>query len=565
MLRTSLFLISLLLSSVFCLENINEEFEEHLSIKSLRDGRVTSSFSFTTLLRDAIPRDPRTLAFDDDISQHYTLFPLSLGQILRQYAITELHLTLNAGKWNYDTWGYPDEPDVGVGAELRAWMAGDSISSIDERWQGVRNALAGLFCASLGSLDEQRTTSPRLSFPPEGALPDWGLPHELRHASHASEHVCTENLTPFLKLLPCKSLSGLATLLNPHRIFDADWHGIGLHVLWRPEGVEVRLNVQLVSDPLRISAQGKQDWSFHSLFDRKVEKACPVASSTRVSVELPNSGVYRVYPEPQEIKDGKAYYNLKNNNEAWNIGTMWPTDFEYRICHAALSPPDPALVPFSVTRNLLGPTQDRGELSIVLTNNQQDTLQLLYLETMPWIVQFYLHTIRVHSDNVPRDDLVSNISYVLPVPHARPATFESVLTLPGRSTLTFSMDVAKAFLRYTEHPPDAQRGWDLPPAIFTPLNQSLNEPMSLGSRVYTPSLLVDLATPDFSMPYNVIIFTCSVMAFIFGSVFNVLTRKFIVVRLDPPRNQSASRAEKRLENTDSDTSNELNTSKSGVH
>ena len=63
-----------------------------------------------------------------------------------------------------------------------------TILSIDERWQGLRNALAGLFCASLGSLDEQRTTSPHLSFPPEGLLPDWdGLPHEIRHASHASQ------------------------------------------------------------------------------------------------------------------------------------------------------------------------------------------------------------------------------------------------------------------------------------------------------------------------------------------------------------------------------------------
>lgn len=129
------------------------------------------------------------------------------------------------------------------------------------------------------------------------------------------------------------------------------------------------------------------------------------------------------------------------------------------------------------------------------------------------------------------DNLVSNITYVLPVPHARPATFESVLTLPGHSTLTFTMDVAKTFLRYTEHPPDAQRGWDLPPAVFTPILQSQNRSTNYIGRLYTPSLLVDLATPDFSMPYNVIIFTCSVVAFIFGSVFNVLTRKFVVVRL----------------------------------
>ncbi|KAJ4485920.1 Gpi16 subunit GPI transamidase component [Lentinula aciculospora] len=556
MLRTSLFLILLLLSSVFCLEDIKEEFKESLSIKSLRDGRVASSFSFKTLLRDAIPRDPQTLAFDDDDSQHYTLFPLTLGQILRQYAITELHLTLNAGKWDYDSWGYPDETGVGVGAELRAWMAGGSISSIDDRWQGVRNALAGLFCASLGSLNEQRTTSPRLSFPPEGALPDWGLPHELRHASHASEHVCTENLTPFLKLLPCKSLSGLAMLLNPHRIFDADWHGIGLHVLWRPEGVEVRLNVQLVSDPLRISGQKKQDWSFHSLFDRRVEKACPVAKFSRVSVDLPSSGLYRVYPEPMEVIEGKAYYDLKNNHEVWDIGTMWPADFEY-----PLSKLNPTLVPFSVRRNLLGSTQDRGQLSIVVTNNQQDTLQLLYLETMPWIIQFYLHTIRVHSDDVPRDDLISNMSYVLPVPHARPATFESVLTLPGRSSLTFTMDVAKAFLRYTEHPPDAQRGWDLLPAIFTPLTEFPNGSINLGRRVYTPSLLVDLATPDFSMPYNVIIFTCSVVAFIFGSVFNALTRKFIIVRLEPQKQTENSVGK----NIDANKSNKPDASESEAH
>ena len=97
------------------------------------------------------------------------------------------------------------------------------------------------------------------------------------------------------------------------------------------------------------------------------------------------------------------------------------------------------------------------------------------------------------------------------------------------------MDITKAFLRYTEHPPDAQRGWDLPPAIIVPVrlmdNGSDSNP-PIDGRIYTCALLVDLATPDFSMPYNVIIFTCSLVAFIFGSVFNLLTRKFVVVRFD---------------------------------
>ena len=89
------------------------------------------------------------------------------------------------------------------------------------------------------------------------------------------------------------------------------------------------------------------DWSFHSLFDRKVERACSVAKSSRVCVELPSSGVYRVFPEPQEIRGRNAFYDLKDGaylvafsrlrvliqiqgSEAWDIGTMWPTDFEYR-------------------------------------------------------------------------------------------------------------------------------------------------------------------------------------------------------------------------------------------
>ena len=54
--------------------------------------------------------------------QHYTVFPLALGQILREHAVSELHLTLNAGNRNYDRWGYPEEKGVGTGAELWVWM-----------------------------------------------------------------------------------------------------------------------------------------------------------------------------------------------------------------------------------------------------------------------------------------------------------------------------------------------------------------------------------------------------------------------------------------------------------
>lgn len=115
-----------------------ETFDEKLKIIPLQDGRVSTTFTFETLLKGVSPRDPRTLNAPDvctriycpisdeadsaSIAQHYTLFPLALGQILREYAVTELHLTLNAGSWNYEHWGYPEEKGVGTGAELWAWM-----------------------------------------------------------------------------------------------------------------------------------------------------------------------------------------------------------------------------------------------------------------------------------------------------------------------------------------------------------------------------------------------------------------------------------------------------------
>src|ERR1700736_5031809 len=65
-------------------------------------------------------------------------------------------------------------------------------------------------------------------------------------------------------------------------------------------------------------------------------------------------------------------------------------------------------------------------------------------------------------------------------------------------------------------------GVDISPAVITILE---------GGVLRTPSLLLSLPTPDFSMPYNVIILSSTVIALAFGSVFNILVRRFVA--LDP--------------------------------
>ncbi len=68
----------------------------------------------------------------------------------------------------------------------------------------------------------------------------------------------------------------------------------------------------------------------------------------------------------------------------------------------ALHPPTQPLTDFTITRVLTGPTQSRGQLSVSITNNLPDEATVLYVETMPWFVQFYLHTMSLSVDGRQR-------------------------------------------------------------------------------------------------------------------------------------------------------------------
>lgn len=43
------------------------------------------------------------------------------------------------------------------------------------------------------------------------------------------------------------------------------------------------------------------DWAFHTLFDRIIEDACPVAQTSEVLVGLPQSGAYAISPDPLSV------------------------------------------------------------------------------------------------------------------------------------------------------------------------------------------------------------------------------------------------------------------------
>lgn len=71
--------------------------------------------------------------------------------------------------------------------------------------------------------------------------------------------------------------------------------------------------IYLLSIRLTVSSPA---WSIHSLFDRTIDQACPVAQKSDVMVTLPRSAIYAIKPEPPLIEGSIAVYDV---NTGWFI------------------------------------------------------------------------------------------------------------------------------------------------------------------------------------------------------------------------------------------------------
>ena len=129
---------------------------------------------------------------------------------------------------------------------------------------------------------------------------------------------------------------------------------------------------------------------------------------------------------------------------------------------------------------------------------------------------------------------------------SNPSLIELEFELEANSNNQVYFQVEKAFLHWTEFPPDAHRGFDIPSSLLlyhSSLNSSNSEKDQLDNEgnegreelrvsekrlklVYSESLLVTLPSPDFSMPYNVIMLVSTVFGFFFGSLIGNLTLDF---------------------------------------
>jgi hypothetical protein len=205
---------------------MQDTFDESLLLKSLPSGSVLAHFSFSTT------KHLGQLGSENEDYAHFNLFPKVMGQAMRQSRVSEFRLSLTskkAGRWDQIRWGEPLS-DAPGGAELWAEIESSGHDRGSDKWSQFRSTLAGTFCSSLGLIGEQHTVEPSVQMPGQTVL-------QTKHRANTRmffgalprEAVCTENLTPWLKLLPCRRHAGLGSLMNPLKLFGGDYHSMKIH------------------------------------------------------------------------------------------------------------------------------------------------------------------------------------------------------------------------------------------------------------------------------------------------------------------------------------------------
>ncbi|CAH8290973.1 unnamed protein product [Eruca vesicaria subsp. sativa] len=550
-----LILQSFLLAIAFGSNEVEEEFNEALLLKPLPDRKVLAHFHFEN-------RAPPS----NSHGRHHHLFPKAISQLVKKFRVKEMELSFTQGRWNHEHWGGFDPLSSmnakPVGVEL--WAVFDvPHSEVDTSWKNLTHALSGLFCASINFLESSTSY----------ASPTWGFGRssdKLRYGSLPREAVCTENLTPWLKLLPCRDKDGISALMDRPSVYRGFYHSQRLHLSMVDSGeeglgsgmvLEQSLTVVLQPDTVSVEKHLQPSWSLSSLFGRKVVGKCVLAKSSNVYLQMEGlknadpekthtlwkSAEFELSIEPdrtlRELSSFLYIFNIdkSSDSEPFDLGFTWKLPSKW-LCKQA---------PLHASRFLMGSGNERGAIAILLKATESPerditngcTIKANVFQIFPWYVKVYYHTLQIFVDQQQNtsSEVFKKINVSPSTDKMSSGMMEMMLELPCEvKSAAISIEYDKGFLHIDEYPPDANQGFDIPSALisFPDHHASLDFKEELSTlpllskfkdkslvRSYTEVLLVPLTTPDFSMPYNVITITCTVFALYFGSLLNTLRRR----------------------------------------
>ncbi|CAA22348.1 pig-T, Gpi16 [Schizosaccharomyces pombe] len=505
-----------LLSFSLTAATIDETYDESLFIKSFSSRYSYVSFAFEI---GASTDSTHSSVFSES---SFSLFPLSIARVMDECQVSELHIRATRGRWDYENW--KESPDNGfysggLGFEVWAFMANDPSMKY---WLKLTNQLSGLLCASLNYIDSSNTYQPQLSYPGSFSFSN----NTQYFASLPQEDVCTENLSPLFKLLPCKRKAGIASLLDSHLFFDTDWHSFSIDVYPSENqslaSVKMGIIIQAVVDVERNGRRkGKTTFQPPSEYchDEDMDSLHCLMSGYSTEHHTVDDLFHKVPKERCLLSSTFSDVFVSNGDKIDTFSLDEAANIQIPI----QSTSDNHTV--TVDRSLSNDGNHWGSLSSTIYNPSSSPRTIVYFEKFPWFVRVYLHTLTItlNGTRINTKDFIEKL-YYQPLRDRKAGTMMEIqFSIPPHTNLIVHFNVEKTPLRLDEYPPDANRGYNLPPAIISVFDENNTKLCSLR----TAALLMFIPTPDFSMPYNVIIFTSTVIALTFGGIFNLLTRRFV--------------------------------------
>ncbi|GAB2245137.1 hypothetical protein Droror1_Dr00000630 [Drosera rotundifolia] len=490
-----------------------EEFHEELLLRPLPDRKLIAHFRFESKLGGVD---------DGGRNRHLRLFPKSIYQLVHKFHIREMELSFTQGRWNYERWGGFD-PISSKNAKppgVELWtIFGAPESEVDALWKNLTHTLSGLFCASVNFLESSTSySSPELVFQ--------AFPGSLRYGALPREAVCTENLTPWLKLLPCRDKAGLSELMDRPSIYRGFYHSQRLHLtsselnskeLYSGIRLEQTLTVVLQPESPRLTSNTNGDvrmqpsWSVSQLFWRKVRGSCALAKSTSVYLQLDRGLVTeleKLWKENEGSASDVAFETISDTvfklstapdtviREAGGLNKLGSSVlYLFRIGkHADTEPFDLELswkrpivwsssrAPLIADRFLIGSGNERGSVAISLARiqhieaylgsvtDQGCKFRVNVFQFVPWYIKVYYHTLKIYVDGhtPPISSIVEKMNVSPSEDKVSPGVLELVLAFPcGMKSAVIAIEFDKGFLHINEYPPDANQGFDIPSAIIS--------------------------------------------------------------------------------------------------
>lgn len=150
-------------------QEAKEQYQEQVFLTGLADGSLLTNYQFITYASGVWDVGDSDLTSEDSYSHvklqsNYNLVSKAIGQILQQYEVDELRVSMTQGRWLSSKWGSstPFSSEVSPpGTELFVWFAPpqndtNPTKRTNTLWRGLTQALSGLLCTSLSTLSSSR-------------------------------------------------------------------------------------------------------------------------------------------------------------------------------------------------------------------------------------------------------------------------------------------------------------------------------------------------------------------------------------------------------------------------